>query len=299
MSAQLKTALPTLLLVLSCFLFFVSLKNLLLNSDFVFSLSFGSYQPLIHLIFSLYLLSLSYAILILTSPAIRPKLIVFTLASLTSLAVFQDVALSLVLSAFLFLILILSGWGIISRLRGLLSLNSKSVLSTSLYIFFSLLNLYVSITFFFIYSWQLSKEDYNLNQKILGSTDALKLQQVAYDLIPLFGFKEAKVDIQEPLTGFKSANILIKEDIDGEPSTDSLNVPLFSSIMIFLILEFSAGILFALFPVIYFLGTAFARIFGFSERRQKEVQSFVDEAKKKNLPLTRGISDKKLRDWIN
>lgn len=299
MSAQVKTIVLSLLLIGASFLFFVSLKNLLLNSDFILSLSFGSYRPLIYLVATLYFFSLCYAWLVWTSPAIRPKLIVFTLASLTSLAVFQDIALSLILSAFLFFILILSGWGIINRLRTLLSLNSKSVLSSALYVFFSLLNIYVSVTFFFVYSWQLSKGGYNLNQKILGSTNALKLQQVAYDLIPLFGFKEAKVDIQEPLTGFKSANILLKEGIDGEPSTDSLNVPLFSSIIIFLILEFSAGVLFALFPVIYFLGTTLAQIFGFSEMRQKEVERFIEETKEKNLPLTRGISNKKLEDWIN
>lgn len=299
MSARFKTTLLTLLLIAASFIFFVSLKNLLLNSDFVLSLSFDSYQPLIYLIFSLYFFSLSNALLVWTSPAIRPKLIVFTLASLTSLAVFQDIALSLVLSVFLFLILILSGWGIINRLRTLLSLNSKSVLSTSLYVFFSLLNLYVSVIFFFVYSLQLSKSGTDLNQKILGSTDVLKWQKVASDLIPLFGFKVASVDVQEPLTGFKSANIAVKEDYRDEQSNDALNLPLFSSIIIFLILEFSAGILFALFPVLHFLGTFIAKISGFTNLRQKEVERFVEEAKNKNFPLTRGTSNKKLRDWIN
>lgn len=285
MSAHFKTSLLTLLLIGASLTFFVSLKNLLLNSDFVLSLSFDSYRPLIYLISTLYFFSLGYAFLVWTSPAIRPKLVVFIIASLTTVAVFQNIALSLVLSAFLFLIFILSGWGIIKRLRTLLSLNSKTVQSSALYVFFSFLNLYVSLVFFFVYSWQLSNENSNLNQKILGSEEALKLQKVANELIPLFGLE--------------SSNIITKEDTSNVLSSDINNLALFSSIIIFLILEFSAGILFALFPLLNFLGTFIAKISGFTNLRQKEVERFVEEAKAKNFPLTRGTSNKKLRDWIN
>src|SRR3989338_6424467 len=142
----------SLSLIGSSYYFSLTFKELLADPNFFLNLSLNAYIPVIKVIGSLYLLSVSFGLLVTLSPAVYPKLFVFILAALPIIFTSGSMEIGVTAALVLFLIFLFGTWEIRNQLRSYFNFNPRLIFSSSLHLMLTLLNIYIAVLFYFSYT---------------------------------------------------------------------------------------------------------------------------------------------------
>lgn len=321
MSAWIKVIFFSLLVVLSTYFFALNLRDLLLNPSFMVSLNMDAYYPLIKVTLSFYLLSCAFALLVTLSPAVYSKLVTFLIASSSFYLVFDRFNASIYALA-LFVIFLVVTWEIRNQLKSYFNFNPRIIFSSSLHLQSTLLVVFVSVAFFFRFSFFIDKNGFHIPPQLIdqvtNSTVGNLLSQFNITDMQEASKKSDLAKIGLNNNDLKNLQKQVEnEDLKKQVAqnlnqqlTKNINdalepyikyIPLATSVILFISFQTIIGLSFFLVPLILsflFFGLEKTKIIHFQTQTQ-EVKRLVLRAEDQIKKHPVNITDKELKDWVN
>ena len=309
----LKVIFFTLSLILSSYFFILNTKQILDNPTLLLSLNLPSFIPFLLLILSIYLLSISFALLATLSPGIYSKVGAYLLAASIPVVLEPSLEKGLLGGLFLLLIFLFGTWEIRNQINAYFHFTPRIVYSSSLRLLVTLLVIFVSLGYFVAYYNLIQKEGFKIPSDLVNQVTSLTVSNLAGKL---GGSNQQNLNVEskelEKLGLTKGTNQdttkQISESLGAELEKNiqsAINpfvnyIPYALAAIFFLTLHSLAGLGFFLVPM--FLSVAFfilekTRFVHFEEHSQVVKRMVLDEGPARILS-EKEVSDSELKSQV-
>lgn len=311
----------TLLLILSSYFFVLNTKQILDNPTLLLSLSLQSYLPFLLLILSIYLLSISFAMLTTLSPGIYTKVGAYLLSASVPVVLQPSLEKGLLGGLFLLLIFLFGTWEIRNQINAYFHFTPRVVYSSSLRLLTTLLVIFVSLGYFISYHSLIKQEGFKIPSDLVNQVTSLTVnnlvgklggsrQDLGVESKELEKLGLTKGDLEKLLKGGTKQDTTkqISESLGAELEKNiqsTINpyidyIPYVIAGIFFLTLHSLAGFGFFLVPM--FLSVAFfilekTRVVHFEEHSQVVKRLVLDEEPARILS-EKEVSDSELKSQV-
>lgn len=168
----------TILLILSSYFFVLNTKQILDNPTLLLSLSLQSAIPFLLLVLSIYLLSISFAILTTLSPGIYTKVGAYLLSASIPVVLQPSLEKGLLGGLFLLGIFLFGTWEIRNQINAYFHFTPRIVYSSSLRLLTTLLVTYVSLGYFISYHSLIKQEGFKIPSDLVNQVTSLTVNNL-------------------------------------------------------------------------------------------------------------------------
>lgn len=318
----LKVFLFTSLLILSSYFFVLNTKQILDNPNILLSLNLASYIPFLLLILSIYLLSISFAMLATLTPGIYTKVGAYLLSASVPALLQPSLERGLLGGVFLLAIFLFGTWEIRNQINSYFHFAPRVVYSSSLRFLATLLVIFVSLGYLLTYHNLIKREGFKIPSDLLNQVTSLTVgnlvrqigegnkQNLNVESKELEKLGLSKADLEKLLKEGTSQEAIkqISESLGTELEKNILSVinpyvdyiPYFIAALFFLTLHSLTGLGFFLVPM--FLSIAFfilekTKIVHFEEQSQVVKRLVLDE-KPARILSEKEVSDSELKSGV-